>query len=135
MQDLKQWFETVAGFTGRKLDKCLEQCTNLLHPNSMSLTRIYEGQDNFTESVSDLRRLVDDDKSFKDVIPQGQLRSDIIKAFKGSLKSEDLPTQMMRPTKTHSSATTQQQTRSPTQLPPHKSFGAFISHKKVTAQQ
>ena len=91
-----------------------------------------EGQDNFTESVEDLRRLTDDKDLFKDVIPQGQLRLDIIKAFKagGSLRPEDTNTKKM--TKPQSSPTTKQQTRNLNGLPAHKSFGAFISHKKVT---
>jgi hypothetical protein len=95
-----------------------------------------KGLENFTESVEDLHLLVEDDKSFKEAFPQAQLRSAIIKAFKagGSLKPDDMPTQMSQPTKPNLTTMTKQNLQL-SELPPHKSFGAFISHKKVPLKQ
>ena len=55
----------------------------------------------------------------------------IVKAFESYDGILDLEPDNSLQTTTN--ALTKQQTRSPSELPPPKSFGAFISHKKVTA--
>ena len=66
--ELSAWLGRRAGLAGKKLDGALKMCA-----------------DNWIESISDLRELVEDEESEKQFIqafPQAMLRKALIKAFK-----------------------------------------------------
>ena len=79
---LESWLQSKAGLAGKKLQAAVRQC-----------------EENFVESVSDLRQLAEDDKQFEKVISQGMIRSVILKALKmnegdnaGAEETKDLKT-------------------------------------------
>ena len=62
---LEDWL-TRAGLTGKKLEQAVKGCDT-----------------NTVETIADLVELTEDKELFKDVIPQGMVRSAILKALKG----------------------------------------------------
>jgi hypothetical protein len=88
------------------------------------------------ESVSELKILLDRGR-LQSALQHDMIISMIEDAFENydtlDLESEDTSKEDVPQTKEAlaSSAQIKQQTQSPSELPPHKSFGAFISHKKV----
>ena len=105
---LESWLNSRAGLAGKKLQAAVSQC-----------------DDNFVESVSDLRRLAADKEQFMLVFPQGMIRTDILKALKTNAKeTEDVkPDENMNPP-------TKPTAGSSEDLPSGFRFHYFVSHRK-----
>ena len=116
---LESWLESRAGLAGKKLQAAVRQC-----------------EENFVESVSDLRQLAEDQEQFEKVIPQGMIRSVILKALKTS-EDDDTGSEETEDLKTSAGNKIDPRTQKPAAgssdeltLPSGFRFHYFVSHRK-----
>ena len=91
-------------------------------------------QEQDVDSVGELKMMLDMGL-LKESLQHNMTFIMIVKAFENYDESLDLEpdnSSNQAPLQTTTTALTNDQTGSLSALPPHKSFGAFISHKKVT---
>ena len=92
---------------------------------------VASAEENFVESIAELKALAADREQFNLVFPQGMIRSVILKALDGGETNGNSPPSQISHAAPPQQASAPANTKGGLTLPPNKKFHTFCSHKKT----